>query len=181
MFLQSSFMAILLVIIVTFFIGTCDGQLAFRFYAQTCPNAESIVLSVVQDAIARDPTMAAALLRLHFHDCFVEVSLSYIHTYSTFPNSFLFKLSSLFIIYHYFSYNKWRGRFKPRFSATEIIKSYPQNFFFFYDKLSTTYLLYFNQFLINKILAKTTYWLIDGIDFDGMNRGVMVRFWSTMV
>ncbi|KAL4654733.1 hypothetical protein ACB092_01G401400 [Castanea dentata] len=72
MILQSSFMAILLVIIITFFIGTCEGQLAFRFYAQTCPNAESIVLSVVQDAIARDPTMAAALLRLHFHDCFVE-------------------------------------------------------------------------------------------------------------
>lgn len=162
-------MGILLVIIVTFFIRTCDGQLAFRFYAQTCPNAESIVLSVVQDAIARDPTVAAALLRLHFHDCFVEVSLSYIHTYSTFPNSFLFKLFSLFIIYHYFSYNKWRGRFKPWFSATEI------------KKLSTTCLLYFNQFLINKILAKTTYWLIDGIDFDGMNRGVMVRFWSTMV
>lgn len=137
MFLQSSFMAILLVIIVTFFIGTCDGQLAFRFYAQTCPNAESIVLSVVQDAIARDPTMAAALLRLHFHDCFVEVSLSYIHTYSTFPNS-------LFIIHHYFSYNKWRGRFKPRFSATEIIKSYPQLFFLiFFFMISYPQLIYY--------------------------------------
>lgn len=92
-------MGILLVIIVTFFIGTCDGQLAFRFYAQTCPNAESIVLSVVQDAIARDPTVAAALLRLHFHDCFVEVSLSYIHTYSTFPNSFFFSSFLAYLLF----------------------------------------------------------------------------------
>ncbi|XP_031742928.1 peroxidase 40 isoform X1 [Cucumis sativus] len=37
-----------------------------------CPEAEAIVFSWVQTVIAEDPRMAASLLRLHFHDCFVN-------------------------------------------------------------------------------------------------------------
>ncbi|KAF7803686.1 peroxidase 43 [Senna tora] len=51
---------------------SCKGQLQVGFYSQTCPHAESIVRSVVADALRSDPTMPAVLLRLHFHDCFVE-------------------------------------------------------------------------------------------------------------
>ena len=69
-------MAILLIVMLTFLIGTSDGQLRIGFYDETCPDAESIVRVVVEDAILSDANIAAVLLRLHFHDCFVEVSLS---------------------------------------------------------------------------------------------------------
>lgn len=42
------------------------------FYADSCPTAFSIVKSVVEKAVEREPRMAASLLRLHFHDCFVQ-------------------------------------------------------------------------------------------------------------
>ncbi|KAL9448147.1 hypothetical protein AB3S75_015592 [Citrus x aurantiifolia] len=55
-----------------FLIRYSAGQLKIGFYSETCPEAESIVSSVVQDAVVSDPNLAAVLLRLHFHDCFVE-------------------------------------------------------------------------------------------------------------
>ncbi|XP_041992895.1 peroxidase 43-like [Salvia splendens] len=52
--------------------GTSQGQLQVGFYAKSCPNVEAIVGGVVRDAAASDQNTAAVLLRLHFHDCFVE-------------------------------------------------------------------------------------------------------------
>ncbi|XP_058088301.1 peroxidase 9 [Magnolia sinica] len=43
-----------------------------EFYQYSCPQANDIVLSVLERAIAQEPRMAASLLRLHFHDCFVQ-------------------------------------------------------------------------------------------------------------
>ncbi|XP_077224802.1 peroxidase 43-like [Tasmannia lanceolata] len=54
------------------YIGSSQGQLQVGFYSSTCPNAESIISSVVREAVLSDPTIAAALLRLQFHDCFVQ-------------------------------------------------------------------------------------------------------------
>ncbi|KAK2971484.1 hypothetical protein RJ640_020890 [Escallonia rubra] len=42
------------------------------FYQYSCPQANDIVMSVLEKAIAKEPRMAASLLRLHFHDCFVQ-------------------------------------------------------------------------------------------------------------
>ncbi|KAF5455861.1 hypothetical protein F2P56_025395 [Juglans regia] len=43
-----------------------------EFYQFSCPQANDIVMSVLEKAIAKEPRMAASLLRLHFHDCFVQ-------------------------------------------------------------------------------------------------------------
>ncbi|KAK9071029.1 hypothetical protein SSX86_009597 [Deinandra increscens subsp. villosa] len=42
------------------------------FYRTTCPRVESIVQSAVQSAVRADRTIAAGILRIHFHDCFVN-------------------------------------------------------------------------------------------------------------
>lgn len=44
-----------------------------EFYDFSCPQANEVVMSVLENAIAEDSRMAASLLRLHFHDCFVQV------------------------------------------------------------------------------------------------------------
>ncbi|KAF5195774.1 Peroxidase [Thalictrum thalictroides] len=49
-----------------------QGGLKTRFYSSTCPKAEAIVRSTVESHFNKDPTIAAGLLRLHFHDCFVQ-------------------------------------------------------------------------------------------------------------
>lgn len=43
-------------------------------YTTSCPDVEAIIFSGVEQAVFDDPRMAASLLRLHFHDCFVNVS-----------------------------------------------------------------------------------------------------------
>ncbi|KAG4114842.1 hypothetical protein ERO13_D12G089200v2 [Gossypium hirsutum] len=47
-------------------------QLDYRFYDSTCPSLTGIVRYGVWSAIANDTRMAASLVRLHFHDCFVN-------------------------------------------------------------------------------------------------------------
>ncbi|CAL5084756.1 unnamed protein product [Urochloa decumbens] len=46
------------------------------FYDTSCPNALSTIKSAVNAAVAQEPRMGASLLRLHFHDCFVQASRS---------------------------------------------------------------------------------------------------------
>ncbi|KAJ4840113.1 Peroxidase 9 [Turnera subulata] len=43
-----------------------------EYYQFSCPQANDIVMPVLEKAIAKEPRMAASLLRLHFHDCFVQ-------------------------------------------------------------------------------------------------------------
>ncbi|XP_074555592.1 peroxidase P7-like [Curcuma longa] len=48
------------------------AQLSPAFYATKCPKLPAIVHSVVKKALKRNPTLGAAVLRLFFHDCFVN-------------------------------------------------------------------------------------------------------------
>ncbi|GMY26288.1 peroxidase 5-like [Fagus crenata] len=48
------------------------NPLFFGFYHSTCPQAEKIVFDVVFKAIIEDRGNAAGLIRLFFHDCFVN-------------------------------------------------------------------------------------------------------------
>lgn len=52
-----------------------EDQLRVGFYQTSCPDAENIVTSIVRQAASSNTNLAPVLLRLHFHDCFVEVFL----------------------------------------------------------------------------------------------------------
>lgn len=47
--------------------------LSMDFYDTNCPNLESIIRTQLQEVFQNDVGQAAGLLRLHFHDCFVQV------------------------------------------------------------------------------------------------------------
>ncbi|MCO5564282.1 hypothetical protein L7F22_017942 [Adiantum nelumboides] len=46
--------------------------LSASFYDQSCPGLQSVVRSVMRQAVQKEPRMAASILRLFFHDCFVQ-------------------------------------------------------------------------------------------------------------
>ncbi|KAF3440341.1 hypothetical protein FNV43_RR18625 [Rhamnella rubrinervis] len=46
--------------------------LSSNYYLKTCPGVDSIVTNVVKNAVSKDKTVPAALLRMHFHDCFIR-------------------------------------------------------------------------------------------------------------
>jgi peroxidase len=74
-------MEVPLVSLLIFCILRAGNGLSLNYYDNTCPNYEATVTAAVKQAMATDKTVPAALLRLHFHDCFVRVSLSLSLTY----------------------------------------------------------------------------------------------------
>jgi len=52
---------------------TFDNLLSFGHYRKTCPQFESILHNKVKEWIKKEYTLAASLMRLHFHDCSVRV------------------------------------------------------------------------------------------------------------
>ncbi|ONH97170.1 hypothetical protein PRUPE_7G173700 [Prunus persica] len=46
--------------------------LSSNYYDKSCPNVDQIVSNAVKKAAANDRTVPAALLRMHFHDCFIR-------------------------------------------------------------------------------------------------------------
>ncbi|KAG4176369.1 hypothetical protein ERO13_A11G240700v2 [Gossypium hirsutum] len=65
-------MGFVFLLLAFFAIGVVQGQLRVGFYSNTCPYDESIVSSVVRNAAQSISNIPPVLLRLHFHDCFVE-------------------------------------------------------------------------------------------------------------
>lgn len=51
-----------------------EAQLKQNYYANVCPNVESIVRGAVRTKFSQTFVTAPATLRLFFHDCFVQVS-----------------------------------------------------------------------------------------------------------
>lgn len=71
-------LAVLLVLSLATQASAQASGLRVGFYNRKCgkTNVEGLVASLVASAQKSDPTICAALIRLHFHDCFVDVSPS---------------------------------------------------------------------------------------------------------
>ncbi|KAL4303030.1 hypothetical protein GQ457_10G015590 [Hibiscus cannabinus] len=67
-------MATTLFLLAAIMLGGSNAQLRLSptFYAKTCPNVSNIVRSVLQQAEKHDIWIFPKILRLHFHDCFVN-------------------------------------------------------------------------------------------------------------
>lgn len=48
--------------------------LSLTFYDTSCPDLEATVRKQLEEEFTQDIGQAAGLLRLHFHDCFVQVT-----------------------------------------------------------------------------------------------------------
>ena len=73
----SSFLVIVSLAVLVIFSGSSSAKLSTNFYSKSCPKVFSTVQSVVHSAISKQPRQGASLLRLHFHDCFVNVNSSF--------------------------------------------------------------------------------------------------------
>ncbi|XP_058214732.1 cationic peroxidase 1-like [Rhododendron vialii] len=53
-------------------VGIASAQLSTTFYSSSCPNVLATIKAAVKSAVSTEARMGASLLRLHFHDCFVN-------------------------------------------------------------------------------------------------------------
>ncbi|XP_028092437.1 peroxidase 4-like [Camellia sinensis] len=60
------------VLFVFLLMNSSSAQLSTNFYSKTCPKLLDTAKSVVKYAVSKERRMGASLLRLHFHDCFVN-------------------------------------------------------------------------------------------------------------
>ncbi|KAL6216897.1 hypothetical protein ACLB2K_010115 [Fragaria x ananassa] len=51
---------------------TSSAHLSSTFYNKACPNALATIRKSIRTAVSAERRMAASLVRLHFHDCFVQ-------------------------------------------------------------------------------------------------------------
>ncbi|XP_074289346.1 peroxidase 57-like [Silene latifolia] len=70
----SSFLTIVLGLVLVTLAGQCYGQLKVGFYHGKCgeKDVENVIYEVVKQKISSDPDTVSDLVRLSFHDCFVR-------------------------------------------------------------------------------------------------------------
>ena len=80
---SSSFSSAFIVLLgMTYLLVASKAQLTPNFYSSSCPQLFCTVRSVVESAIMKEARMGASLLRLFFHDCFVNVNIAFFLCFS---------------------------------------------------------------------------------------------------
>ncbi|XP_060181821.1 peroxidase P7-like [Lycium barbarum] len=69
---MASFKTAIVLFFLVSLMGSSTAQLTTGFYSKSCPKLYETVKSVVHSAIQKETRMGASLLRLFFHDCFVN-------------------------------------------------------------------------------------------------------------
>ncbi|KAI5321567.1 hypothetical protein L3X38_030638 [Prunus dulcis] len=70
--LRSFLVIICFVVVAATSMMPTSAKLSSGFYNKVCPQAQPAITKVVKRAISHEPRSGASLLRLHFHDCFVN-------------------------------------------------------------------------------------------------------------
>ncbi|KAL9256553.1 Peroxidase 4-like protein [Drosera capensis] len=69
---MASIIFVTLSVLSLFLCAGTDAQLSANFYSTSCPNVETIVRNAMTTAVNNEARMGASILRLSFHDCFVQ-------------------------------------------------------------------------------------------------------------
>ncbi|CAF2085023.1 hypothetical protein BRARA_F01622 [Brassica rapa] len=69
---SSTWIILITLACIVFRASLSDAQLTPTFYDTSCPNVTNIVRATIVNELRSDPRIAASILRLHFHDCFVN-------------------------------------------------------------------------------------------------------------
>ncbi|KAK2992682.1 hypothetical protein RJ640_014932 [Escallonia rubra] len=57
-------------------VRVCNGsRLKMMYYSRSCPSVHFIVRNITWNNVAANPSLAAKLLRLHYHYCFVRFDM----------------------------------------------------------------------------------------------------------
>ncbi|CAA6656941.1 unnamed protein product [Spirodela intermedia] len=64
--------SILPAVFILVFLSGATAQLSKNFYSKSCPGVFDAVKPVLQSAISKEKRIGASLIRLFFHDCFVQ-------------------------------------------------------------------------------------------------------------
>ncbi|CAL9136443.1 unnamed protein product [Musa acuminata var. zebrina] len=62
----------ILICVVLSSLSCVKSDFELGFYDKSCPTAEKMIFDYVKQHVPNAPSLAAALLRMHFHDCFVR-------------------------------------------------------------------------------------------------------------
>ncbi|KAF8369417.1 hypothetical protein HHK36_032571 [Tetracentron sinense] len=69
---RSSYACIMVTMMLLLAYMPCEAHLSSTFYDKMCPNALNTIRTSIRTAVSSERRMAASLIRLHFHDCFVQ-------------------------------------------------------------------------------------------------------------